>query len=124
MVQFRRDPPFYEKFYLGGPNSLRGFADRSLSPDGGGNQLYQSGMELRFPLTRKNFPNHFLTGVVFWDGGANLAKGQNLSIDSIENSLGFGFRFRIPFIGLLRMDYAYPINEGEKRIHFSLGHTF
>ena len=116
--------PFYEKFYLGGPNSLRGYADRSLSPDGGGNQLYQSGLEFRFPITRNRFPNHFVTGVLFWDSGANLEKNQNLDIDQIKSSFGFGFRFRIPFIGLLRLDMAYPINEGERQIHISLGHTF
>jgi outer membrane protein insertion porin family len=31
--------PFYEKFYLGGPNSLRGYPDRSISPLGGGDRL-------------------------------------------------------------------------------------
>ena len=116
--------PFYEKFYLGGPNSLRGYADRSLSPDGGGNQLYQTGLELRFPITRNRFPNHFVTGVLFWDSGANLDKDQSLDIDQIKSSFGFGFRFRIPFIGLLRLDMAYPINEGKRQIHISLGHTF
>jgi len=116
--------PFYEKFYLGGPNSLRGYADRSLSPDGGGTQLYQSAVELRFPITRVRFPNHFVTGILFWDGGANLDKDQDLSMNQFKSSLGFGFRFRLPFIGLFRLDMAYPLNGGERQAHISLGHTF
>ena len=116
--------PFYEKFYLGGPNSLRGFRDRSLSPDGGGERLYQAGLELRFPIIKKNYPNHFLTGVLFWDGGMNLLASDSFDINKMDHSIGYGFRFRIPFIGLVRMDMAYPLTEGEYRIHFSLGHTF
>jgi outer membrane protein insertion porin family len=116
--------PFYEKFYLGGPNSLRGYSDRSLSPDGGGNQLYQAAVEIRFPITKVRFPNHFVTGVLFWDSGANLDEDQTLDINRIKSSFGFGFRFRIPFIGLLRLDMAYPINIADRRTHISLGHTF
>ncbi|MEJ2545037.1 MAG: BamA/TamA family outer membrane protein [Calditrichaceae bacterium] len=118
------DAPFYEKFYLGGPNSLRGFRDRSLSPDGGGERLYQAGLEIRFPIIRKNYPNHFLTGVLFWDSGMNLLESDTFDINKMDHGVGYGFRFRIPFIGLVRMDMAYPLTEGEYRIHFSLGHTF
>jgi outer membrane protein insertion porin family len=118
------DAPFYEKFYLGGPNSLRGFRDRSLSPNGGGERLYQVGLELRFPIIKKNYPSHFLTGVLFWDGGMNLQHNDSFKINKMDHSIGYGFRFRIPFIGLVRMDMAYPLTAGEYRIHFSLGHTF
>jgi len=116
--------PFYEKFYLGGPNSLRGYDDRSLSPVGGGERLLQGGLELRFPITAKKFPEHFLTGVLFFDSGANLLSGEKLNKEKFYSSYGFGLRFRLPFIKLLRMDFAYPIDGGEGKIQFSLGHTF
>ncbi|MCD4691657.1 MAG: BamA/TamA family outer membrane protein [Calditrichales bacterium] len=116
--------PFYEKFYLGGPNSLRGYADRSLSPEGGGDQIYQAGLELRFPISQKNYPKHFLTGVLFFDSGANLLADDKPEIESFKSSYGFGLRFRLPFISLLRMDFAYPVDGGEKMLQFSLGHTF
>lgn len=118
------DAPFYEKFYLGGPNSLRGFSDRSLSPDGGGERLYQAGLEFRFPVITKNYPKHFLTGVIFFDSGMNLLEGDSFDLNKMDYSAGYGFRFRVPFIGLVRMDMAYPLSEGDFRIHFSLGHTF
>lgn len=116
--------PFYEKFYLGGPNTLRGYPDRSISPLGGGEQFVLGGLELRLPISRKNYPDHFLTGIIFFDTGANIIKSQKLESDKFKSSYGFGLRFRLPFIGLFRMDFAYPIDGGEKRIHFSLGHTF
>ncbi|MBN1350121.1 BamA/TamA family outer membrane protein [candidate division KSB1 bacterium] len=116
--------PFYEKCYLGGPNSLRGYDDRSIGPAGGGEQLAQAALELRFPITTKRFPNHFLTGVLFIDSGANTLAGEKFNEETIKASYGFGFRFRLPFIKLLRMDFAYPIKGGEGMVQFSLGHTF
>ena len=118
------DAPFYEKFYLGGPNSLRGYSDRSLSPIGGGERLYQGGLELRFPITTKNYPKHLLTGILFVDSGSNTIENIKVSTDDIKGSYGFGFRIKLPFIQLLRMDIAYPMNGAEGRVHFSLGHTF
>jgi outer membrane protein insertion porin family len=118
------EAPFWEKFYLGGPNSLRGFSDRSLSPSGGGDRLYQAGIELRFPITAKHYPQHFLSGVIFLDSGANLPAGQQIDLSSLYNSAGFGLRFRLPFLGIIRMDLAYPLDAGEGKLQFSLGHTF
>jgi outer membrane protein insertion porin family len=119
-----RDAPFYEKFYLGGPNSLRGFRERSISPAGGGDHMLQGGMELRLPLSKKGYPDHFLTAVVFLETGTNILDTDKLLLKEFKNSYGFGLRFRLPFIGLLRMDFAYPFGGEERRIHFSLGHTF
>ncbi len=116
--------PFYEKFYLGGPNTLRGFNDRRLSPVGGGNQLYQADIELRFPITQKNYPKHFLTGVLFLDSGANEHSKDFFTVNEWESSIGFGLRLSLPFFGIVRADIAKPLNGEEKKIQFSLGHTF
>lgn len=116
--------PFYEKFYLGGPNSLRGYKDRSLSPVGGGERLLQGGLELRFPLTSKNFPRHFLSGVIFFESGANLLENETVELNRFKSSYGFGFRFKLPFIGLFRIDFAYPVEGKDGLVQVSLGHTF
>jgi len=116
--------PFWEKFYLGGPNSLRGYDDRSLTPTGGGDRLYQAGAELRFPIGVRHFPKQLLTGVVFFDMGANLTIDQKLDEDTIFQGAGFGLRFRVPFLGIIRMDMAYPLETGVKQVQISLGHTF
>jgi outer membrane protein insertion porin family len=116
--------PFYDKFYLGGPNSLRGYDDRSLNPLGYASRLVQGSVELRFPLTRSNFPRHLLSGVVFYDVGQAWSEPDKLYQDKWNSSLGYGLRFNIPFIGLVRLDFAYPIPDYDLRLHLSLGHTF
>jgi outer membrane protein insertion porin family len=40
------DAPFYEKFYLGGPNSLRGYDDRGLTPAGYASNITQGSCRL------------------------------------------------------------------------------
>ena len=118
------DAPFYEKFYLGGPNSLRGYEDRSLNPLGYASRLVQGGIELRLPLTRKRFPRHFLTGILFYDIGQAWNEPDSFDLKKTNSSFGYGLRFNLPFIGLLRLDIAYPIPEYDLRFHLSLGHTF
>ena len=109
---------------MGGPNSLRGFNDRSLSPLGGGNQLFQAGVELRFPISAKNYPKHLLTGVLFFDSGSNIQSKNMFDFENIKNSYGFGLRVNIPFLGIVRADYGIPTDGSENRIQFSLGHSF
>jgi outer membrane protein insertion porin family len=118
------DSPFYEKFYLGGPNSLRGYSDRSLSPFGGGNQLFQAGVELRFPIAANNYPKHLFTGVLFYDAGGNIQSKNMFNFEEVKSSYGFGLRVNIPFLGIVRADYGIPTDGNEKRIQFSLGHSF
>jgi outer membrane protein insertion porin family len=116
--------PFYDKFYLGGPNSLRGYEDRSLNPLGYASRLVQGSAELRFPLTRSNFPRHLLSGVIFYDVGQAWSEPDKLYSDKWNSSIGYGLRFNLPFIGLVRLDFAYPIPDYDLRLHLSLGHTF
>ena len=71
-----------------------------------------------------NFPRHFLTGVVFYDIGQSWNDPDTFDEGNFKSSLGYGFRFNLPFIGLVRLDFAYPIPEYEMRVHLSLGHTF
>lgn len=118
------DAPFYEKFYLGGPNSLRGYDDRSLSPLGGGNQVFQLDAEIRFPISANNYPKHLFTGVIFIDSGSNIQSQNMLDFKDIYSSYGFGIRINIPFLGIVRADYGIPSDASGNKIQFSLGHSF
>jgi len=120
----KEEAPFYDRFYLGGPNSLRGYAERSLNPIDYASRLVQGSAELRFPLTRPRYPNHFLTGVFFYDIGQAWSAPDTFDEKLFHSSLGYGLRFNIPFIGLVRLDFAYPVPTYELMIHLSLGHTF
>jgi len=118
------DAPFYEKFYLGGPNSLRGYEDRSLNPLGYASRLVQGSAELRFPLTGRNYPNHFATAVLFYDVGQAWSEPNDFDEKNFKSGLGYGFRFKLPIVGLLRTDFAYSVPDYDFRFHISLGHTF
>ncbi len=118
------DAPFYEKFYLGGPNSLRGYDDRSLNPLGYASRLVQGSAELRFPVTPRNYPKHFATAVFFYDVGQAWSEPNDFDEKNFKSGLGYGFRFKLPIIGLLRMDFAYGVPDYNFRFHISLGHTF
>jgi outer membrane protein insertion porin family len=116
--------PFYEKFYLGGPNSLRGFDDRSLNPLGYASRLVQGSAELRFPVTPRNYPRHFITAVVFYDIGQAWSEPNDFDKDNFKSGIGYGFRIKLPIVGLLRTDFAYGLPDYDFRFHVSLGHTF
>lgn len=119
--------PFYERFYLGGANSLRGYPDRRLTPVGWGTKLILTNTEFRFPLSQKNFPRHGATGILFFDAGGIWLPGQNPDLSDFFTSLGFGFRIKFPIVGTTRFDFSFPLNridENDFQFHISLGQTF
>ncbi|MFQ5651002.1 MAG: outer membrane protein assembly factor [bacterium] len=122
-----RDSPFYERFYLGGANSLRGYPNRRLTPEGWGTKLILTNTEFRFPLTKSKFPYHKTSGVLFFDAGGIWLPGEDPDIGDFFTSLGFGIRTRLPIIGMTRFDFAFPLEKIDAKdfhFHISLGHTF
>ncbi|MFQ5633110.1 MAG: BamA/TamA family outer membrane protein, partial [bacterium] len=121
------EAPFYERFYLGGANSLRGYDFSRLTPLGGGTKLILANMEFRFPITTKNFPYHKTSGVIFFDTGGIWLPGQTPRMEDFVTSIGLGVRIRLPVVGVTRFDFAFPlkkIDENDFTAHISLGLTF
>ncbi len=122
-----QDAPFYQRYYLAGANSLRGYSERRLTPVGYGNTLLLGQAELRFPFSGKRVRRPSAVGVLFFDIGGIWKTGQTIRYDSMFRSVGFGFRFKLPVIGLVRFDFAFPLNKFEDKdfkFHISLGHAF
>jgi len=122
-----KNAPFYERFYLGGANSLRGYPDRRLTPVGWGTKLLLTNTELRFPLSSRNFPRHSATAVLFFDAGGIWRNGQTPRLRDLYTALGFGFRLKLPVVGTTRFDFSFPLNridENDFQFHVSLGQTF
>ncbi|MFP4158486.1 MAG: outer membrane protein assembly factor BamA [Desulfobacterales bacterium] len=125
--------PDYEKFYLGGINSLRGFDWRDVSvtdfdKDGnevrvGGEKYVQFNAELLFPLLK----DAGLRGVLFYDTGNVYERGENVDLGELRESAGFGIRWYSP-MGPLRLERGYILDrkEGEDsgRWEFSIGGAF
>jgi len=122
------DVPLYDRYFLGGGGSVRGFPYRSIGPtDGnrdnyGGQFMYLFTAELSHPIYSK-----MLRGAVFVDVG-DATSGRFGPITSPNVGVGYGLRILVPGIPTpLRLDLAYPIvnhqdNVSNKlRFHFNIG---
>lgn len=132
------DMPFYEHYYAGGFNSVRGFEDSSLGPrstpsDGsnpgtekdpdtdalpfGGNVLVQGGVELLFPLPFVKDQRSLRTAL-FWDVGnvfdtscsSTSPSCSDLDVGELASSVGVGLTW-ITALGPLSFSLAMPIVE-------------
>ena len=108
------DAPFFERFYLGGIGSVRGFRYRGISPRSGigedpigGDFMAAGSAELNFPLA-----GDLLRGVTFFDAGT---VNRELEVGTIRTSVGFGFRLTLPFFGQvpIALDFGFPITKEE-----------
>ena len=123
--------PDYEKFYLGGISSLRGFGWQGVSLQEenlegqtykvGGNRMIQFNVELIFPL----ITDAGINGVLFYDTG-NVYDNR-IDLSDMRQSAGVGIRWLSP-IAPLRLEYGWILDrrEGERRggWEFSLGGSF
>jgi outer membrane protein insertion porin family len=122
--------PDYEKFYLGGINSLRGFDWRDIYvPDDlgaktGGYKYVQLNLEYIFPLVKKAG----LVGVIFYDTGNVYGKDESVDLGSLRQSTGAGFRWYSP-LGPIRLEYGHILDRKDTdssggQWEFSMGAAF
>ncbi|MBI4791810.1 MAG: outer membrane protein assembly factor BamA [Deltaproteobacteria bacterium] len=121
--------PVYEKFYLGGLSTMRGFENGFISPRdpvtdekiGGEKMAYMNG-EYIFPLVK----DIGLNALVFYDLGNAVRDSESLTED-LRSSVGFGFRWLSP-MGPLRLEWGYNIDprhdEDQRLWDFSIGSQF
>jgi outer membrane protein insertion porin family len=119
--------PFYERYYLGGLNSLRGFRYRSVSPREpgfdepvGGNTYWFGSAEYSIPIIPR------LRFALFYDIGAVESDSYSYKFSDFSDNWGIGLRLNLP-IGPLRLDYGIPIhhddfNSGSGRFQFGVGY--
>jgi len=162
--------PFFENFFSGGSNSIRGFESSSLGPKGtpsvsfvaapfdsgfayvegsdgnlvtsrdtdvqtiGGNILFETGVELVFPVPfTKNIKS--LRTIVFVDAGnvfsddcaSTQANCSGFDLGNLSSSAGIGLQWLSP-VGPLSMSISKPIQEQPfdktENFQFSLGQSF
>jgi outer membrane protein insertion porin family len=119
--------PIFERFFLGGFSTIRGFSQDSVGPKGsdgtpqGGNAMLLFNAELRVPVYR----GFGLVGFV--DAGNVYPQMNDIEPGSLRYSVGIGLRYHTP-VGPLRLDYGINVapRAGERRseLHFTLGHAF
>lgn len=122
--------PVFQKYRLGGINTVRGYEFGSISPVDpatgdriGGEKMLNFNFELRFPLLKEQG----VMGVVFFDAGQVWTEAGNYNLSDLRRSVGPGVRWYSP-LGPLRLEYGWALDaeEGEKkgRWEFSVGGFF
>ncbi len=120
--------PYYDKFFMGGIYSIRGFAELSLTPPRGHDGFWLAGLEWRVPLIPSGQKPPRLTGLLFFDSGQGWLRDEPLTTSTIQAALGYGFRLRLPWLGMLGIDVGVPLTEGTTgdpyRIHAAIGFSY
>jgi outer membrane protein insertion porin family len=106
--------PDYEKFYLGGIGSLRGFERDDLAPqdsDGnsiGGDKFVQFNLDLTFPLIK----GQGVFAGLFFDTGRVYDDNEDIQLepDDLRKSAGLGIRWMSP-MGPIRLEYGFILDQ-------------
>jgi outer membrane protein insertion porin family len=117
----KKDLPIFERYFLGGINSIRGFAERSIGPRApsecesgvckstdvvGGEKSLVLNAELLFPIMEE----YGIRGVAFFDMGNAFGEGESFNFSSMRRAVGAGVRWMSPF-GPLRVELGFPMNK-------------
>jgi len=121
------DFPLFERFYLGGPNSMRGFKLRSISPADntgakiGGTSEVLLNIEYLIPL---------IFGVrlaAFYDVGNAYGFTTKFDLTNLRQDAGVGVRWQSPF-GPIRVDWGFKLDrkarESPSEVQFTAGAPF
>jgi len=120
--------PLYDRYFLGGINSLRGFKWATVGPYDGtyiiGGTTYGLGtVELLFPLIE----SIGMRGVLFFDAGNAYLTMSQFSISGFRTDAGTGIRWQSP-LGPLRVEWGYNLQpkpgESKYQFQFSAGAFF
>jgi outer membrane protein insertion porin family len=119
--------PDFERFYLGGLDSVRGYDYRDIAAtddegkDIGGYKSFYTNVEAVFPI----IGDMGLMGVMFFDAGDVWGRDEEIEPELFK-SVGGGIRWNSP-VGPIRMEYGYPLDDlkdNNGKFEFSVGQPF
>ena len=127
-----RPLPFFKAFFVGGPDSVRGYEAFSLGPRDingnaiGGRTKVVGGAEFLFPMpgaTREQS----LRLAAFLDAGQVYGQDQRVELGELRYSAGVALSWLSPF-GPLRLSIGHPLNpkpgDEIQRLQFTFGTGF
>lgn len=131
--------PIFERFFVGGADSIRGYQSRGeIGPIEGGRVFTVFNAEYKIPLYVEN-KRRILQIVLFADAGGAWKSSQDVIFRAghsrtegdneryLKTSIGFGIRITTPVFPI-RLDWGYGLNhragEDTNQIHFTLGNLF
>jgi outer membrane protein assembly factor BamA len=117
---------FYDRLYLGGLYTVRGYPSQSLSRPAGDLWRWTASCEYRAPLLGET-ANPRLAGLLFIDVGA-AGDGRDPYLAGAVAGAGWGVRLRVPWLGWLGFDVGLPLSpsplDDSFHVHGSIGWTF
>lgn len=125
--------PAYERVFLGGADTVRGYdTTGQIGPETGGELYYIGNVELKFPLAREGrrtiaqFATFFDIGNS-WMTFDEVRFKTGTAVDEFKMGVGMGLRLVTPSLPI-RIDWGYGLNHqpGERRgyIYFSMANLF
>lgn len=126
--------PDYERFYIGGINTIRGVDRDDVNPREdpdddnsaviGGDRFVVVSLELVFPLSGQMG----LMGVAFCDMGGSYDNDDDIDPSDFVKTVGGGIRWLSPF-GPLDIEYGFVVDPGYSeadggKFEFTMGRTF
>lgn len=121
------DLPLFERFYLGGSNSIRSYKAREISPKDdqgeriGGTSEVLANVEYIVPLPFN------VRAAVFFDVGNVYGFTEKFDLTDLRMAIGAGLRWLSPF-GPIRVDYGFnpnpPSGDRSGAFNFSVGSPF
>lgn len=119
--------PPYENFFVGGTGSVRGFRAGTLGPrDSNGFSFggtlrtsLQANLIIPTPLESDGKTTRF---ALFYDTGQVFARPRDFDGSELRSAAGVAFEWFTPFLGLLELSYAFPLEseEGDREDRFQI----
>jgi outer membrane protein insertion porin family len=122
--------PFYERYYLGGERSIRGFDVYELGPRNenaavlGGTKMAYANLEYAIPLSQQ------FSIIGFYDIGNVYATGKRVSFNDLYSSLGVEMKIYVPMLNVpFRLIFAYnprvlEADDSHVAFRFAVGPSF
>lgn len=111
--------PFFEQYFAGGPDTLRGYPDDRFW----GRNQFLLNFEYRYPLQRAFSLIPFVDYGGAWGGFGSVNDYSQSTSPNLHVGYGAGLSFKIPGLGNIRLDLGFD-EQGKSRTHFQIGAPF
>jgi outer membrane protein insertion porin family len=122
-----KELPLFERFFLGGPNSIRSRKTRNIGPRDGSGTVIGGSSELLLNVEYLVPVYDKIRAALFFDAGNAYGFGTSFDLTDTREAAGFGIRWFSPF-GPIRVDYGFNLDrkkgESGSQFHFSAGTPF
>ena len=123
--------PIFERYFLGGGETIRGFPYRSVAPTDVNNDPLGGQTMLLLTATMTHPIYKFVRGAIFVDAGSAWKNSFSMNMGKMNLGAGYGLRIKVPYLQApIQLDLAYPIVstvdglEQKVRFHFNMGFTW